>query len=152
MKAPAARAPTLWRKMPSRMACVDALCLEIRALLQTNDLCEAGFAVELLAREVLNNAVIHGNRNDAAKAIMLRIWVGREWIRLQVGDEGCGFAWRKARPNGLNTTACSGRGLQLCALYAGRVRFNRRGNQITLWIKKLWIKKKTQPKRKTANG
>jgi anti-anti-sigma factor len=36
----------------------------------------------------------------------------------------------------LDTTANSGRGLQFYELYADRVRFNRCGNQITLWISK----------------
>ena len=33
-------------------------------------------------------------------------------------------------------TLTSGRGLQLCVLYADRVHFNRKGNQIELWIRK----------------
>jgi anti-anti-sigma factor len=124
------------QKIPSRQADVEALCQKIRNLLQANDLSRACFPVELLARECLNNAVIHGNRKNADKSIALCLWVGREWIRLQVRDEGPGFAWRKTHQNRLDTTASSGRGLQLYALYAERVRFNRSGNQITLWISK----------------
>jgi len=137
MKPPRASAPiSLRQKIPSRMAETESLCLKIRALLQKNGLREACFQVELLARECLNNAVIHGNRNDAGKSISFHLQVGREWIRLQVCDEGPGFAWREARGNGLDTTASSGRGLHFYKLYADRVRFNRTGNQITLWISK----------------
>jgi serine/threonine-protein kinase RsbW len=118
------------------MAEANSLCLNLRALLQDSGLRRPCFAVELLARECLNNAVLHGNRCNTGKSIVLRLWVGREWIRLQVSDEGPGFPWRKARKNQADTSASSGRGLQLCALYARRVRFNRRGNQITLWINK----------------
>ena len=82
------------------------------------------------------NALTHGNRNNAEKSIDLRIYVGRLWIRLQVGDEGPGFNWRKMRQRELDTDATSGRGLKLYAIYAVRVRFNRRGNQITLWMSK----------------
>jgi len=56
---------------------------------------------------------------------------------LAVRDESPGFDWRKANQNQSGTTASSGRGLPLYAMYAERVRFNRRGNQITLWIRKL---------------
>ena len=77
------------------MADVDSLCLKIRHMLQANGLRPACFPVELLARECLNNAVIHGNRNDADKSIVLRLSVGREWIRLQVSDEGPGFRLAK---------------------------------------------------------
>lgn len=118
------------------MAEAEALCLAIRHLFHTSGLGQDCFPVELLARECLNNAVIHGNRNDADKSIVLRLWVGREWLRMQVSDQGPGFRWRKARQNKLDATASSGRGLQLCALYAERIRFNRSGSQITLWISK----------------
>jgi serine/threonine-protein kinase RsbW len=114
----------------------ESLCIKVRELLQKKGLSRYCFAVELLARECLNNAVLHGNRNDADKSVSFRLWIGREWIRLQVTDEGPGFDWRKANQNRSGTTASSGRGLPLYALYAERVRFNRRGNQITLWISK----------------
>jgi serine/threonine-protein kinase RsbW len=141
-----------WQEIPSRMADADSLCLKIRDLLQTKDLGQACFAVELLARECLNNAVIHGNRNNADKFIMLRLWVGRAWIRLQISDEGPGFAWRKAKRKRLDTHAPSGRGLQLCDLYAGRVRFNRSGNQITLWINKKKSTRKDECNGRLRNG
>jgi serine/threonine-protein kinase RsbW len=118
------------------LAEVESLCLKIRALLQSNDLVEACFCVELLARECLNNAVIHGNRGDAGKLIELSLCVGRKYLRLQVGDEGPGFAWPEMRRKRLDTVAPSGRGLKLYELYARRVQFNRSGNRITLWIGK----------------
>jgi len=138
MKSARKQAPlSLCQTIPSELAQVETLCLKIRDLLQANGLGEVCFAVELLARECLNNAVIHGSRNEADKPITLCLSVGREWIRLEVTDEGPGFDWRKANQNRSGTTASTGRGLPLYAMYAERVRFNRRGNQITLWIRKL---------------
>jgi serine/threonine-protein kinase RsbW len=137
MNSPRKYTPISFReKIPSRIDEVDRLCLKIRHLLQTNNLGEYCFSVELLARECLNNAVIHGNQKDADKSIVLCLSVGRAWIRLQVSDDGPGFAWRKARSSKLDTAACSGRGLQFYELYAERAQFNRSGNQITLWIRK----------------
>jgi serine/threonine-protein kinase RsbW len=127
---------TLSQTSPSRMAEAESLCIKVRDLLQKKGLSRACFPAELLARESLNNAVLHGNRNDADKSILFRLWIGREWIRLQVTDQGPGFDWRKANKNRSSTTASSGRGLPIYALYAKRVQFNRRGNQITLWISK----------------
>jgi serine/threonine-protein kinase RsbW len=128
------RAVAFEQRIPSRLADAESLCLKIRGLLEESDLGNASFAVELLARECLNNAVIHGNQNCADKSILLRLCLGRKWIRLEVSDEGPGFDWRLVREDKLNTTVPSGRGLMLYALYAKRVRFNRSGNQITLWI------------------
>jgi serine/threonine-protein kinase RsbW len=118
------------------MAEAESLCIKVRDLLQKKGLSRACFPVELLARESLNNAILHGNSNHADKLVIFRLWIGRQWIRLQVTDEGPGFDWRKANQNQSGTTASSGRGLPIYALYAERVRFNRRGNQITLWISK----------------
>ena len=114
------------------MAEADLLCRKIRCLLHANGLCQVGFPVELLARECLNNAVIHGNRNDADKSIVLRLSLGREWIRLQVQRRRPGICAgeRRGKSDWIPRHGVLGRGLQLCALYAERVRFNRSGNQI----------------------
>ncbi|MGA7340101.1 MAG: ATP-binding protein [Terracidiphilus sp.] len=125
---------TFEQRIPSLLAEADSLCLKIRSLLQANEIGAASFPVELLARECLNNAVLHGSENDAERSILLRLWLGRKWIRLEVSDQGPGFDWRNARNNGMDSSVSSGRGLHLYALYAERVRFNRRGNQITLWV------------------
>jgi len=114
----------------------DLQCLRIRNALASNGLSRFCFPVELLARECLINALNHGNHRDPDKVIELRFSVGRHWIRLQVSDEGPGFCWRKALEQIPDTNATSGRGVQLCAMYADRIQFNRRGNQITLWIDK----------------
>jgi anti-anti-sigma factor len=134
----AARRPplSLRHTIPSRIEEAESLCLKIRAFLQAAGLAELCFPVELLARECLVNAVIHGNGKAADKSVALCLAVGKEWIRLEVCDQGPGFPWRKERQKSVETAKPSGHGLQFCALYAERVRFNRRGNQITLWIRK----------------
>jgi serine/threonine-protein kinase RsbW len=137
MKSPREQIPTSFREtIPSRLEEAELLCLRIRKMLEKNGLSPLCFTVELLARECLANAVNHGNRNDPDKSIVFRFSIGREWIRMQVSDEGPGFAWRKAYQKRLIATKPSGRGLRLYALYAERVQFNRCGNQITLWISK----------------
>jgi len=128
--------PALSQQISSRMEEVESLCLKIRGFMENGDPGLVSFPVELLARECLNNAVLHGNRGDAAKKIDFRLWVGRVWIRFQVSDEGPGFDWRKNRSAEPDLDSTSGRGLPLYAMYANRVRFNRNGNQITLWVQK----------------
>lgn len=129
-------ANSLRQTIPSRVEEAESLSLKVRSFVQGAGLSELCFAVELLARECLVNAVIHGNGNVADKLVDLSLSVGKEWIRLQVGDEGPGFDWRKHRRKRSNSTQSSGRGLQLCALFAERVRFSRSGNRIALWIRK----------------
>ena len=129
-------APSFCRTIASRLTEVDNLCLSIRMWLKQAGLAAKCFAVELLARESLNNAVIHANRGYVDKAIRLELRVGRKWIRLQVTDAGPGFDWRKARRRRCELDSESGRGLTLFTLHADQVRFNRRGNQITLWLRR----------------
>jgi serine/threonine-protein kinase RsbW len=133
---PHAQAPSrvLHCVIPSSLGEVDAVCQELRAFLQASGRAADFFAVELLAREALNNAILHGNRSQARKTTCLTLRLGRRWLRLQIADEGPGFDWRSARRSVTDTSATHGRGLAIGALYADRVGYNQRGNQITLWL------------------
>lgn len=126
----------LHRVIRSRLEAVDAVCREVRSFLSANGLTSKSFAVELLTRESLNNAVLHGNRKQAAKKASLELRLGRRWLRLQITDEGPGFNWRKVRAAGIDVAAVSGRGLLIARHYADRVSFNHQGSQITLWLDK----------------
>jgi serine/threonine-protein kinase RsbW len=128
---------SLHREVHSHLAEVDPVCRETCSLLEDNGLEAACFPVELVAREWLNNAIIHGNRRDAGKKVALNLQIGRKWIYLQIIDEGPGFNWRKARGAPLpDDTVIGGRGLPISFLYAHRITFNQRGNRVTLWLKK----------------
>jgi serine/threonine-protein kinase RsbW len=124
------------REITSRFEEVDTACSEIRAFLSANNLAAHSFTVELVARELLNNAILHGNRKQADKKVTLSLHVGRRWLRLEIADEGEGFNWRQARATAATPSATSGRGLMIGKLYADRLSFNRIGNRVTLWLDK----------------
>jgi len=128
------RPSCLLRAIPSRMEQVDQVCDELRIFLRERQLDGIAFGVELVARECLNNAVLHGNAGNRRKRVMLHLLCGRKWICIQVTDQGAGFNWRKAREAAVDLAATSGRGLPILQQYADRIRFNRRGNQVTLWL------------------
>jgi anti-sigma regulatory factor (Ser/Thr protein kinase) len=138
--------PTRFRvrkEIPSRLEEVDAVCLELRALLQEQGLASSGFALELVARECLNNAVLHGNGGDSGKIVVLNLLCREGRLRLQVSDEGEGIARRDPGPTlPANIDAVNGRGMFIVQTYAERVRFNPRGNQITLWLRQQAQEKK----------
>ena len=135
MKTPAQGPARLLRcVIPSRLEAVDAVCLELHAFMTANGLAADSFAVELIAREGLNNAIIHGNQNQADKKASLCLRLGKRWLRVQIADEGVGFNWRQACRTAADPAASSGRGLAIGKLYADRIGFNQRGNQITLWL------------------
>lgn len=92
------------------------------------------FVAELLAREALNNAVVHGCQSDPHKHLrcVLRLNVRR--LAIAVEDDGDGFDWRAAMGRSPGVSAASGRGLGILLRYATRVRFNHKGNAV--WIVK----------------
>lgn len=135
-----ARSSCLRRAIPSRLEQVDRVCDELRTFLRERELEAMTFGIELVARECLNNAILHGNAGNRRKRVKLQLLCGRKWISVQVSDEGAGFNWRKARGAGLNLAATSGRGLPILKHYADRIRFNRRGNQVTLWLNRPRLK------------
>jgi len=126
----------LRRSLPSCLEAVDAICHEIRSMLKGSSWQGAAFALELVARECLNNAVLHGNAGDPAKRLFVALRCTGKGICLQVADEGTGPPTAAGRspvvPAG---EATQGRGFAIVRLYAERVRFNRQGNQITVWLR-----------------
>lgn len=123
-------------KIPSRLEEIDAVCGMARDLLIRRDAANKLFAIDLLLREALTNAIGHGNRSDPQKLVTIELRIGRKWIRMRVSDEGPGFSWRSASTLPPADTEVSCRGLAIGALYAQRVRFNTAGNQIEYWIEK----------------
>ena len=122
--------------MPATLQAVEEFLVEFgrrsRALLVPQNC----FAVELLIREALTNAVVHGCRQNPDKQVRccLRLRAGR--LLVVVADEGAGFDWRSARGARAGIPDSSGRGMEILHRYANHVHFNDRGNVVTM-IKQL---------------
>ncbi|MBM7866065.1 hypothetical protein GTO89_06095 [Heliobacterium gestii] len=54
------------------------------------------FAVDFALRELLNNAVEHGNQMDPAKQVTCRLAISEQQVCLDVWDEGAGFCLENA--------------------------------------------------------
>jgi len=92
------------------------------------------FAMRLALEEAVVNAVRHGNRDDPARRVIVSFLVGPERVLIDVHDEGDGFDPRTV-PDPLaaeNLERSSGRGLHLMRTYMTWVRFNARGNCVTM--------------------
>ena len=132
MKPCASPIQELRAEFPADFSQVDTFCAKVRAWLADNYLQTHVFAVELLLREALNNAVLHGCGNDPAKRVTAVVSVSNRWIRLEVTDEGRGFDWRKLDATVPDGQAASGRGHIIFGQYADEYHFNHAGNQIFL--------------------
>ncbi|HEC60648.1 MAG TPA: ATP-binding protein [bacterium] len=90
----------------------------------------------IVLRELLLNAVIHGNNNVAERHINCRIEkLEKTRLRVEVEDEGSGFDYRNLdmrlpeNPNHLKR-----RGYILINALSDRIEFNSRGNCITAYV------------------
>ncbi len=123
---------------PAVLEAVEECCRLFRGWAASENLPQR-FAVELLLREALTNAVAHGCECDSTKCVAwtLRLRRGRgqsQWrtLLIAVRDEGPGFEWSGASGRRAALDACSGRGLEIYRCYANLVRFNRLGNAVFL--------------------
>jgi serine/threonine-protein kinase RsbW len=134
----------LTRHIPSQLADVDRLCLDARGFFRSHGTLVPQFGAELALREGLNNAVLHGSAGNPRKRVGIDLRVGRTWLRMEISDQGRGFPWRERLGRELpDPSRSGGRGLPLLRTYADRVRFNRRGNTVTLWLR--LARKETPP-------
>jgi serine/threonine-protein kinase RsbW len=118
--------------LPATLKAAEEFIVEFRRQSQALLDREGCFAAELLVREALTNAVRHGCHNDSSKRIRccMRLKGGR--LLITVEDYGCGFDWRAAWSNKAALPDCSGRGIEILRKYASRVRYNDRGNAVTI--------------------
>ena len=112
---------------------IDDVCKEVTGLVKDIQLTRKDcFAIELLLREALVNAVVHGNQEDPQKMVCCRLEITADEVRIEVTDEGPGFDWQAEKTHRKNPLAESGRGLAIYDLYATASTFNETGNQVTL--------------------
>ena len=122
------------REIRSSSIEADTVCLQLRGLLKEGPphWRRECFAVELLAREALANAVRHGCGGDENRRVRFSCRIGSRRIVLKVEDEGPGFDWRAALGRPVEEDDVHGRGMALFRLYASRVLFNPSGNRVLL--------------------
>lgn len=135
MKGPAAT----WRMdrlLPPSPAAAEALCADVRRRLKETAGASDCFGVELLLREALANAVVHGSRGRPGARIRCEVRYRGRSVRIAVTDSGPGFDWKKRQSAPPSGTRTSGRGLCLYAAYADGVNFNESGNRVVL-VKRL---------------
>lgn len=95
---------------------------------------ETIFDVKLALQEAVVNALEHGNKYDERKRICVSCAVNHEVITVVVRDEGEGFDPAQVpdptRPE--NVLKEHGRGIFLIRNLSDKVRFNRKGNEVTI--------------------
>jgi serine/threonine-protein kinase RsbW len=124
------------RSIASCIPAVDDVCRAAAELLAREGLSDRRFEVDLLLREFVNNAIVHGNRLDVRRRVEVQVRIGRRYITLRVTDEGPGFRWRARRRCLPGETSPSGWGFAIGAMYAQRISRNRAGNRVEIRVVK----------------
>lgn len=92
--------------------------------------------IEALLRELLMNALVHGNKNIEEKSICSSIeYCGLDFVKITVLDEGEGFNYNNINtPLPENAGFSVNRGYDLINSLTGRLDFNDKGNRVTAYF------------------
>ena len=89
------------------------------------------------AMEAVNNAIIHGNKSESSRKVIISISHKRNILKISVEDEGQGFKPGlipdPTKPE--NIEKVSGRGVFLMSKLADKIEFNEKGNIVTMSFK-----------------
>ena len=118
--------------LPATLEAIEAFFVEFRRRCQSLPGWATCFATELLVREALTNAVVHGCGADPGKQVRCTLRLNDRRLFIAVEDDGHGFDWRAASSGAASFPDCSGRGIEILRRYATRVRYNDRGNVVTM--------------------
>jgi serine/threonine-protein kinase RsbW len=91
------------------------------------------------AMEAVNNAILHGNKSDPEKIVDIEITYEKKQLKIKVSDEGSGFK-PEAVPDPTipeNIEALNGRGIYLMLHLADKIKYNEKGNEVTITFKNI---------------
>jgi sigma-B regulation protein RsbU (phosphoserine phosphatase) len=114
---------------------IDMVVEKTKEFLRRNGVRDQAFDILVGVREALVNAVIHGNYGDKEKSVSFRIRRNDDCLVIRVKDEGKGFDWKMCLEKVLPSKEESGRGLTIMKNIFSAMRYNKKGNILTLKIK-----------------
>jgi anti-sigma regulatory factor (Ser/Thr protein kinase) len=119
-------------ELPATLEAVEQFCAEFRQWRACACARLNSFSSELVLRESLTNAVLHGCSGNPCKQVscVLRAKPGR--LLIAVRDAGEGFDWRAVWDRETDASETHGRGIEMMRRYSSNVRFNRKGNSVIL--------------------
>lgn len=127
-------------RFSSTMTLIDDVCTSVTRFMASRKMNPAPdfFAVNLVIREGLTNAIRHGNKKDPSKMVWFRMKIDKDnTIRVSIADQGKGFDWSGAQSAPLPEKADHGRGMFIMKTYFDRCGYNNAGNVLYLEKKSL---------------
>ena len=119
------------RTLPASLEAIEQFFTEFRLFCDCLPRKER-FVAELLLREALTNAVLHGCGSNPERSVRCSLRLEDRCLMIVIADDGEGFDWRRTLERRMDTAAASGRGFEILRQYATQVRFNGKGNEVTI--------------------
>jgi serine/threonine-protein kinase RsbW len=126
---------TLHIRFSSFLEYIDRVCKTVAQFLKSDhkELVHHLFAIHLVLREGLANAVHHGNKNDPDKLVEFQLKIDKtKSIYLEIADQGEGFYWKGQQLSKLPEDEDHGRGIPIMEIYFTRYSYNKKGNHLYL--------------------
>lgn len=120
---------------PRNIHRVETFLLKMNSALKISD--ERFGTLLVIVTEAVNNAMIHGNKRNPEKKVVVTCFVHDKELVIKVKDEGKGFD-PSVVPDPVhedNLMRESGRGVFLMRQLAEKVHYNEKGNEVTLKFK-----------------
>ena len=92
------------------------------------------FALDLVLRETLNNAVIHGNKRNSDLLVTFVFTIEQSHMCVVVEDQGKGFDWRSTIKSSSDPEIDHGRGFPILSSYCSDISLNEKGNRISFCL------------------
>ncbi|MGL4676401.1 MAG: ATP-binding SpoIIE family protein phosphatase [Brevinema sp.] len=114
---------------------IDQICSYIHKIAELNS--AMYWKLRTCFYEALLNAVAHGNKYNTQKKVYIEFRIAGSLIVIRVRDEGSGFNYNNiADPFSTeNILKDFGRGITMIRTLADRVKFNHKGNEMTIFLK-----------------
>ena len=119
-------------KMSATLENIDVADDRLAEYLASGKIPIDSFAIRILLREGLLNAVSHGSDLDSAKTVSFTLCVETEGVRVKICDSGDGFEMQQCEAS-IDDLEEGGRGLALMKIYSDNMDFNNIGNEVTLY-------------------
>ena len=99
--------------------------------------------IMIAVTESVNNAIMHGNKNDRSKSVKLSLSLNDNVINFKIQDEGIGFDFQNlpdpTSPENIDKP--SGRGIFLMKHLSDEVNFGRNGSMVEMSFYMSWNEK-----------
>ena len=128
---PPRRVVEIRRTLPATLEALESFVAAFATWAETHNLPQR-FESELVLREALTNAIVHGSACNPHMLVTCVVRLRHCRLTIAVSDQGPGFDWRDRWDHVPREMDCSGRGVGILRGLCHAIRFNQSGSRLVL--------------------